>query len=109
VNSNETQKEQIADLYHRVASAYGHVGPNIFAYAGQQMVERIGITEGAHVLDVAAGRGANLFPVAETVGPQGRVIGIDLAPGMVRETTGEIERRNLRHVMPLCSRWMRNT
>jgi len=55
----------------------------------------------AQVLDVGAGRGANLFPAAETVGPHGQVIGIDLAPGMVRETTAEIKRRNLPHVSML--------
>lgn len=98
---NETQKENIANLYHRVASIYGHVGPTIFAYVGQHLVERIGITEGAQVLDVGAGRGANLFPAAETVGPRGQVIGIDLAEGMVQETTAEIKHRKLHYATML--------
>jgi len=98
MNDNATQKERIADLYGRVASTYGQVGPNYFAYAGRHLVERIGIAEGAQVLDVAAGRGANLFSAAETVGPHGQVIGIDLASGMVQETTAEIKRRKLSHV-----------
>jgi O-methyltransferase / aklanonic acid methyltransferase len=85
VNNNDNQKEQIAGLYHRVAAAYGHVGPNIFAYAGQHLVEHIGLAEGAYVLDVGTGRGANLFPAAEAV-------------GMVQETSAEIKRRNLPHV-----------
>jgi ubiquinone/menaquinone biosynthesis C-methylase UbiE len=101
VSNDDTQKEQIAGLYHRVASTYGHVGPSIFAYAGQHLVEHVGMTEGAQVLDIGAGRGANLFPAAETVGPHGQVIGIDLAPGMVQETAAEIERRNLPHVSML--------
>ncbi|MBA2286419.1 MAG: hypothetical protein H0W02_13130 [Ktedonobacteraceae bacterium] len=42
MSNNEGEKEQIADLYHRVASAYGHVGPDIFAYAGRHLVERMG-------------------------------------------------------------------
>jgi len=42
---HEKQKEHIADLYHRVAPDYGHVGPNFFAFAGQRMVELIGIKE----------------------------------------------------------------
>jgi O-methyltransferase/aklanonic acid methyltransferase len=91
----EKQKEQIADLYHRVAPIYGHVGPNFFEYAGLHMVEYIGIKHGSQVLDVAAGRGANLFPAAEKAGPHGQVTGIDLAAGMVRETTLEIQRRQL--------------
>jgi O-methyltransferase / aklanonic acid methyltransferase len=70
--SDEKQKEQIADLYHRVAPDYGQVGPNFFAHAGRNMVEHIGMGEGARVLDVAAGRGANLFPAAENVGTRDR-------------------------------------
>lgn len=95
MSNGETQKERIADLYHRVASIYGQIGPNFFVYAGQHLVERIVMTKGTRVLDVGAGRGANLFPAAEAVGPRGQVVGIDLAPGMVQETTAEIKRRNL--------------
>ena len=61
MSSNDPQKEQIAGLYHRVAALYGHVGPSIFAYAGRQLVELLGMAEGSLVLDVAAGRGANLL------------------------------------------------
>lgn len=98
---HEKQKEHIADLYHRVAPDYGHVGPNFFAFAGQHMVEHIGISDGSQVLDVAAGRGANLFPAAGKAGSQGQVIGIDLAEGMVQETTLEIQHRALHHVKML--------
>ena len=47
------------------------------------------------------GRGANLFPTARAVGPHGQVIGIDLAEGMVRETTDEIERQHLQNASML--------
>lgn len=95
---HEVRKECIANLYDQVASAYGQVGPNYFAYAGRHLVEHTGITEGVWVLDVATGRGANLLAAAEVVGPHGLVIGVDLAPGMVRETAAEIKRRNLSQV-----------
>jgi ubiquinone/menaquinone biosynthesis C-methylase UbiE len=92
---HEARKERIANLYNRVSSVYGQAGPNYFAYAGRHLVEHTGVTEGAQVLDVAAGRGANLFAAAEVVGSRGLVVGVDLAPGMVRETSAEIERRKL--------------
>ena len=40
----------------------------------------------AVVLDVGCGRGAVLLPAATAAGPAGRVVGTDLAPGMVRRT-----------------------
>lgn len=88
-------KPNIAGLYNRVAPAYGQVGPDTFAYAGRRLAEHLGIAEGAKVLDVGVGRGANLFAAADKVGPHGQVIGIDLAEQMVRETAEEIERRHI--------------
>ncbi len=99
VNDIGTLKSNIAALYSRVAPQYGQVGPERFAYVGRRLVERLGIGEGAQVLDVAAGRGANVFPAAEKAGSSGRVIGIDLSEGMVRETTAEIQRRNIQNAV----------
>lgn len=101
MSDNDRQKENIVDLYSRVAPTYGRVGPNIHDYAGEHLIERLGMKEGAQVLDVAAGRGANLLPAARAVGPHSQVIGIDLAEGMVRETTAEIERQNLQNATML--------
>ncbi|MBW8009685.1 MAG: methyltransferase domain-containing protein [Chloroflexi bacterium] len=50
---------------------------------------------GDKVLDVAAGRGAILFPAAELVGETGDVIGIDLAEGMVSATMKDIKARGI--------------
>jgi ubiquinone/menaquinone biosynthesis C-methylase UbiE len=49
------------------------------------------------VLDVAAGRGALLFPAAAKVGANGHVTGIDFSPDMVRETAKDIEIQKLHH------------
>ncbi len=98
-NDNGTLKSNIAALYSRVAPQYGQVGPTRFAYVGRRLVEQLGINKSAKVLDVAAGRGANLFPAAEKAGSSGRVIGIDLSEGMVQETTAEIRRRNLQNAV----------
>ena len=93
----DRQKTDIAGLYHRVASTYGQVGPNPFDYAGQQLVKYVGITGGKRVLDVATGRGANLFPASELVGPRGEVVGVDLAESMVEQTMEAIRQRGLQN------------
>jgi ubiquinone/menaquinone biosynthesis C-methylase UbiE len=95
------QKEEIAGLYNHAAPTYGRVGPDVFSHFGRRLVELIGIANGAQLLDVAAGRGANLFPAAEKVGSQGHVTGIDLAEMMVQETTADINRRGLKNATML--------
>jgi ubiquinone/menaquinone biosynthesis C-methylase UbiE len=88
-------KQRIADLYTRAADDYGEIGPHLFQHVGRRLVEAAGVSPGSRVLDVATGRGAVLFPAAERVGPTGYVLGVDLAEGMVRETTAAIDRAGL--------------
>jgi SAM-dependent methyltransferase len=92
------RKQELANFFGRAALTYGHVGPRFFSRFGRHLVEFARIPPGAHVLDVAAGRGAVLFPAAEAVGSQGQVIGIDLSPSMVEQTSREIEQRALSNV-----------
>jgi SAM-dependent methyltransferase len=47
--------------------------------------ERMRISPGARVLDVGCGPGTDTLPLAEMVGPAGRVTGIDFDPAMVAE------------------------
>lgn len=91
VDKERKMKEDVAGLFDRVASTYDRVGPRFFSHFGRRLVKLAQIPTGADVLDVAAGRGAVLYPAAERVGPHGRVVGIDLSAEMVRETTAEIK------------------
>jgi ubiquinone/menaquinone biosynthesis C-methylase UbiE len=98
--SKNNQKEEIAAVFGRAAPTYDRTGR--FAYFGVRLVAAAGLAQGARVLDVASGRGAVLFPAAERVGPQGKVIGIDLSEPMVKATAAEIQRRGLTQAEILC-------
>lgn len=95
-NSDIVQrKQEIAGVFGRAAATYDHVGPRFFSHFGRRLVELAQIPRGAHVLDVATGRGAVLFPAAESVGLQGHITGVDLAETMVQETAQELARLGL--------------
>lgn len=89
------KKHEIGQLFDRAATTYDSIGPGFFSYFGDRMVAFSKIKPGVHVLDVACGRGAILFPAAKAVGPQGQVVGVDLSGAMVDETAKEISRRSL--------------
>ena len=98
----ETGREQVTEepprqpgiigVFNRAASTYDRIGPRVFSHFGQRLVDVVHLAPGAHVLDVATGRGAVLFPAATQVGPHGRVIGIDVSEAMVQETAAELHR-----------------
>jgi ubiquinone/menaquinone biosynthesis C-methylase UbiE len=93
-----TQQEGFVGLFSRAAATYDRIGPRFFAYFGQRLVERAHLIPGANVLDVAAGRGAVLFPAGQQVGTGGRVWGTDLSADMVRETLADIRNTGWQHV-----------
>jgi len=98
MKNNPDPKQTVTDLYNRVASFYGGVGPNFFKHCGRRTVELAGVFLGARVLDVACGRGASLFPAADACGEQGWTVGVDLAWGMLRETKKESQQKGRERV-----------
>ncbi len=86
--NNFDQKKYFSGIFSRAASTYGLTDFSIFF--GKGLVELVGIPENAKVLDIAAGRGALLFPSINKVGPQGSIIGIDIADEMVKLTNTDI-------------------
>lgn len=90
---------ELADVFTRASGRFDQEeGIRRFGHFGRRLVEAAGLPSGAQVLDVATGRGAVLFPAADRVGPSGRVVGVDLAPGMIETTGQDIRRRGLTNV-----------
>ncbi len=77
------KREESRRVFSEAATIYDRIGPPIFSRFGQRLVDVSEMPLGANVLDVAAGRGAVLFPAAAKVGATGRVMGIDFTAAMV--------------------------
>ena len=57
----------------------------------RQMLDACPVRDGDHVLDVGCGLGHEARRLAERVGPQGRVVGIDANPVMITEARQRTE------------------
>lgn len=89
---------QVASVFDAVAKTYDAVGVDWFQPIAERLVQEMAPRAGERALDVGCGRGAALFPLAESVGTQGRVVGIDLSAAMVERTRADVRARGLKQV-----------
>jgi SAM-dependent methyltransferase len=82
-------------LFDRVAASYENVGVPWFTPIGAALVRAVAPVSGERAVDLGCGRGAVLFPLADAVGPAGRVTGIDLSAAMVARTAADVRARGL--------------
>jgi len=75
----EDAKRSAAFTFNAAADVFDSSALGFRDDFGRKTVEKLGIGEGARVLDVCCGTGSSAIPAAELVGPSGFVIGIDLA------------------------------
>jgi ubiquinone/menaquinone biosynthesis C-methylase UbiE len=83
------RKATVGALFDTVADVYDAV-VDYFGRFGRRLVEVADLRPGADVLDLACGRGAVLRPALAVVGAHGSVLGIDIAPEMVRRLGAEL-------------------
>lgn len=65
-------------------------------------VDALGLEPGDTVVEFGCGSGANLPALREAVGPEGRVVGVDLTPAMLDRARGLVERRGWENVSLVC-------
>jgi demethylmenaquinone methyltransferase/2-methoxy-6-polyprenyl-1,4-benzoquinol methylase len=84
---NAVPEARVAALFDDIAPVYDRVNTVMTLGADRRWrraaVEATGLSSGDSVIDVACGTGKLSTELAERVGPFGRVLGVDLSPGMV--------------------------
>jgi len=76
---------------------YRPVIVEMFSPVSQALMEDAAIAKGDSVLDVATGPGEPALTIADLVGPEGMVVGTDVAPEMVAAARREASRRHLQN------------
>jgi ubiquinone/menaquinone biosynthesis C-methylase UbiE len=88
-----TAKELFPPIFSRHAAAYQQRLKALMARGEARgraaLLEWVAPVGGMHILDLACGPGTLSYRLAEAVRPEGEVVGIDLAPGMIERATLE--------------------
>ncbi len=78
-------------LYDFVAPAYDPLFKRIYLPFRTQALELIPKQTGAVVLDLACGTGQNFSLLASKIGHRGRIIGVDISTGMLRQARHAVQ------------------
>ncbi len=90
-------KAQATATYNAAADSYDDHANSFWDRFGRRTIERLRLTPGARVLDVCCGTGASAIPAAQTVGPHGFVLGIDLSEKLLQLARAKTSDRGLRN------------
>ena len=94
----EEAKAKAAATYNAAADSFDDPANSFWDRFGRETIERLGLQPGAWVFDACCGSGASAIPAAETVGPLGYVLGVDLAEGLLALARAKARARRLDHV-----------
>lgn len=87
-----TPNARIEAFYGRWAGVYDVVATTIAPTAWRvRAVDALDLSRGDTVVELGCGTGANLPLLRERVGPNGRVVGVDLTPPMVQRARQRVE------------------
>lgn len=96
-SGNEVPEAEVAAMFDEIAPVYDRLNTIMTGGADgrwrRAAVRATGLGPGDSAVDVACGTGRLSVALAERVGPFGRVVGVDLAPGMIaqaRRTAGDL-------------------
>jgi ubiquinone/menaquinone biosynthesis C-methylase UbiE len=86
--TQDPSKLRATTTYNAAADHFDDEPLGFWARLGRRTIERLDLPPAARILDIGCGTGASALPAAERIGPEGRVIGVDLAERLL-----EIARR----------------
>src|SRR5215831_14667516 len=83
-NMPQNAQARAAFTYKAAADFYDASPLGFWDYFGRRTIELLSLATGSRVLDVCCGSGASALPAAKTVGPTGKVVGVDLAQELLQ-------------------------
>ena len=94
----ENAQDRAAFTYNAAAECFDASPLSFWDYFGRRTIELASLGTGSRVLDVCCGAGASALPAAEAVGPNGHVIGVDLAKQLLELAREKAIKRRLRNI-----------
>ena len=98
MQTHDDAKATAAATYNAAADSYDDFANSFWDRFGRRTIKRLSPQGGAHILDACCGSGSSAIPAAEEVGPEGYVLGIDLAEKLLQLARVKAANRGLRNI-----------
>jgi ubiquinone/menaquinone biosynthesis C-methylase UbiE len=96
--TTDEARARAVKTYNAAADVYDDPANSFWERFGRRTIERLQLSKGAAILDVCCGSGGSALPAAETVGPSGSVLGVDLADRLLENARAKAKARALSNV-----------
>jgi demethylmenaquinone methyltransferase/2-methoxy-6-polyprenyl-1,4-benzoquinol methylase len=104
VSQTDTTREHLIETYRKKAKHYD-VTSRFYPVPGYpqgaqrlQAVQALGLRPGDSVVDIACGTGLNFSLIEQAIGPEGRIVGVDLTDAMLAQAQRRIETNGWRNI-----------
>jgi len=94
-------KDETRAFYDKISSVYDLLAEHSEGPVRQIGLDQLALAPGERVLEIGYGTGHCLVQMAEAVGPEGKVFGIDLSEGMRARARERVEREHLSDTVEL--------
>ena len=94
----EQVKQQTRQIFDQVSASYDSPATRFFPFCADRLTDYLKPKPGSKVLDVATGTGVVAVAVAQALGSDGRVTGIDISAGMLDKAAENIRKMALNNV-----------
>ena len=91
-------KRTVADLYRQQAKGYDASGISALQPWREKAVKRLDLRRGDLVVDVGCGTGLNFALVQAAIGPEGRIVGVDLTEAMLNQARQRVAENDWNNV-----------
>ena len=88
-------KDETRAFYDKISGVYDLLAEHSEGPVRQTGLDRLALAPGERVLEIGYGTGHCLVQIAEAVGPEGKVFGIDLSEGMRAQARDRVEKEHL--------------
>jgi ubiquinone/menaquinone biosynthesis C-methylase UbiE len=97
VSQTDRTRERLIETYRKKAKHYD-ITSRLYPVPGYpqrtqrlRAVQALGLRPGANVVDIACGTGLNFSLIEQVIGPDGRIVGVDLTDAMLAQAQHRIE------------------